>query len=1122
MWAQSNAARRKYQQHTPWDWLLERASRAPMAWVLSAMFLAFAGMAVTAFWLEPPYPGVVDFGPTNKCGAAVGTTSATSNDQLKPCYSAAGPLAALLSVQASFIAVVYPIVVAFITILIQRQTASKASLSAYLAASSATLTGLSGFGLVAVAAVQLVLVDEVAPATGFAWLCADLLWLLQNLTLSARFLLRTFKFATPEGRRGARDEHVLRVVWPMEASYHLARGLVLEPLKHRLHSLPDAAALSMTDSSAGFSDVPRRFGREPFFLPTFRGKKHVVDVHYGILELAFRLWSKRASKPSVPLPGETNRHPGRVGPTLEIAVHLHQVISHLDPVFRQTNANAPDRLTGFLLRKSLSLSRSSKAPAAKVMDALEEAREDVAAAMQKGSSAEVLRTLDELTDFTDEVVKCSQFKATAELENLVLLPDSDGTSNEPLIVTWLRVIEDLFVLALTSVNSTSFFAERFVRVPLGRMSRQHATMPSELRVVYIELQFSLLKRLLEWAAEHCATAPASERLQGSMEEPTASRYEKVLGQGLGAVEHVLRFNLRLNERAQNSWPEVQLALPHQQLHLRRTAELVVLSARGQDRIGAVFALNCLLHWRDMAASRTAERHQWSDALWVTFMHVPLPLADVKAEFAQAFGTDAGQADVVGIGRAILSNLWRDVCTLVVAILISQVGRDAGRQMLAAKLAKAALLHNRDGDMHDLDEQERIVHSADQLLHCMVRQQVIDAERENGYSEFLDKLVKELTPSPLDKGIRGRARAFYMPGVESLRDEFLLMLALLAPGEWRPERRMERYLRRCADDVAQRNQLGYLLQACLDRLETESPSTQWDAMWRLLRPDDADGLGEALGRVAAGLKSLQNSKDNIFAAALRQQPVSNVTVQRIASQVSDMVRETGRYAPLDFFHSRTSAQLGESQAGRRTLRVRGWDKGILTDPPMSDFGGSDIALLKDLVSHAMASETMKDLASQPGAEHVNVDSSTEFERTVVSYGVGCRAQGETPVLLVQSGATPPWLLDLSVPRLHAGSEVVTLRRLPSAEGEAGYIGHIGETGIYEVPLPADQGILCAKEKFVELAVESQNGSALQIEPQQEEDEDTYSLNLTWQQRVQFSDTRVVRLQFPPEVVNATDG
>lgn len=195
-WAKSNPSRLKYEP----GWssrAFQGLCDAPSRWAAALTLLFIGGSIASACW-PAPYPGLFNFHPVD--------------DKYSPVATFLG----LWTVQAAMVAVVYPIVVAFVTVLIQRQSASKASLQAYFSASGAKLTGISSLSLVFVMALQFVVLDTVGPLTGFVWVVADAWWFALNTVLGLYFLAATFEFASPEGRTRARNRYVLTKAWPQE------------------------------------------------------------------------------------------------------------------------------------------------------------------------------------------------------------------------------------------------------------------------------------------------------------------------------------------------------------------------------------------------------------------------------------------------------------------------------------------------------------------------------------------------------------------------------------------------------------------------------------------------------------------------------------------------------------------------------------------------------------------------------------------------------------------------------------------------------------------------------------------------------------------------------------------
>ena len=92
-----------------------------------------------------------------------------------------GRFYALWTVQAAVAAMIYPIVIGFVSLLLQRRHSAKASLHIYLHHSAAILTGLSALFLVAAMAIQFFFLALAGDAVLGKWLILDGVWFLFNI-----------------------------------------------------------------------------------------------------------------------------------------------------------------------------------------------------------------------------------------------------------------------------------------------------------------------------------------------------------------------------------------------------------------------------------------------------------------------------------------------------------------------------------------------------------------------------------------------------------------------------------------------------------------------------------------------------------------------------------------------------------------------------------------------------------------------------------------------------------------------------------------------------------------------------------------------------------------------------
>jgi len=206
-------------------------------------------------------------------------------------FTLAGFFGSVWGVQATMVALVYPIVITFVTILLQRRATAKAALSVYVLYSGVLPAGTSSLLLVAVMAIEY-LASPYAPTASFVWAIAfNGVWLMANLGLTGYFLIKTVRFVQDEESNQAYLRLAVSSVLPQQLTVSLARHLTSRAPSLRPDRFPapvgDALRPSLYFLSLGTGkpEVVRRFGRPAV----------LVDVHLNLVSWAYRRWLRRDS-----------------------------------------------------------------------------------------------------------------------------------------------------------------------------------------------------------------------------------------------------------------------------------------------------------------------------------------------------------------------------------------------------------------------------------------------------------------------------------------------------------------------------------------------------------------------------------------------------------------------------------------------------------------------------------------------------------------------------------------------------------------------------------------------------------------------------------------------------------
>jgi hypothetical protein len=196
----------------------------------------------------------------------------------------------LLSVQATIAALVYPIVIAFVAVLLQRRATAKLSLQLYLFDAAALAAGITSIALVATMGIEYLAVPYAPPEWVAMGVAGDCAWFFVNVVLTAWFLYRTVRYLDDGTRMRVIKRYAVSTAFladtrgRLEGNIFLQEGHVEESLedKVRTPSKPRVRYLPFPDGT-------------PCVAIVVGGSKTIVDVRLRLLRSAGRLWMPRRS-----------------------------------------------------------------------------------------------------------------------------------------------------------------------------------------------------------------------------------------------------------------------------------------------------------------------------------------------------------------------------------------------------------------------------------------------------------------------------------------------------------------------------------------------------------------------------------------------------------------------------------------------------------------------------------------------------------------------------------------------------------------------------------------------------------------------------------------------------------
>ncbi|MFC6519783.1 hypothetical protein ACFQAT_08335 [Undibacterium arcticum] len=214
---------------------------------------------------------------------------------LKP-QEALAYFSALWSAQVTTVGLIYPIVLAFVALRLQRENNTKTLLHIYLHDSLALFAGLSSLLLVAEMGINLFFVPYSAVETILGITAIDGIWFAVNIGLTAFFLARTFKFIRPNEKFEILKRYAVNICWPKEARAHLANNFFRNAVEAKL--LPGPTYGDEKGSSPSiFLGFPRfKLGTDEVAI-NLNNAGALVDVRFRLLRAATQRW-KACATPS--------------------------------------------------------------------------------------------------------------------------------------------------------------------------------------------------------------------------------------------------------------------------------------------------------------------------------------------------------------------------------------------------------------------------------------------------------------------------------------------------------------------------------------------------------------------------------------------------------------------------------------------------------------------------------------------------------------------------------------------------------------------------------------------------------------------------------------------------------
>lgn len=573
------------------------------------------------------------------------------------------------SVQATLVALVYPIVLSFIALMLQRKAHSTVALRVYVLDSAVVPAGASSIGLLAAMGGQYFatpystpefLSKYMAPLLAF-----DGAWLLINLLLTGFFLSRTIRFIQEDEQRHAFTRVAVDVVLRSELISSVKQHIFVSAAQ----SDWEFPAISADDQSEPQVYMFALQAGRPEVKRDLKGSLVLHDVHLRLLHFVATAWRRRAVKWVLAAKGKTPAllFPPRIGATVSGETILCTVV----------NGPPLQRIERLLVRAAFAYRPSRGGTLSlSTRKMLEEIGGEVAAAAEQ----QRFETAEERLRDVLRLHKTLLLASAADAENIAGNAATIGTSpyswgDSSFDMEWLKPYRDVGRIAVNRLDEDARLFRTLAAVPAS-IVRDLPSRPEKLlqdaQLVGMNLAYQLAGW---WTRKANASLAPGATFSGVLPAPLSQAYEQAVVAFIGSWGEVrvdVATPVELGES--QAWEAISGRALVYAKHIENSAQLFLKAVSRGDETGSVWLLESFLKWwgvRQYELKCDDVKHDFR------VRHATMTLADKNWAAAQEFLWDGSEPITIVFAEKALSfavcRYWETMRLYLVLLLIQNAG-----------------------------------------------------------------------------------------------------------------------------------------------------------------------------------------------------------------------------------------------------------------------------------------------------------------------------------------------------------------------------------------------------------------------------------------------------------------
>lgn len=1013
----------------------------------------------------------------------------------------------LWTIQATLAALVYPIVIGFISVLLQSRQSAKARLRIYLTDSAAVLTGLSSLFLVLSLAIQYMFIVKVHGGVLIGWILVDSTWFVCNCFGTIYFLYRTFEFLHPDIQNQIITKYAVNIAWPEQIKRSLKfnffygaqdYGILPGPIfgKDQIKKEPHILLHPL------FSD----YG-SPVVTTNLKSPRRLVDVRFRILNWTINNWLKRARSQNseselrliFPLiPGETYKN--------EFAL------------CRQEGGASLLWWEKKLIRYSFIFQGKGKSGFATIESIFEDIQSDILTKINNRNIQAFKEDLGLFIDLHVTLIKAGVFKNDlGEIDNYANLADPQDFFERSISHKWARFYIDIFSNCVSLLSDNSEYFEHAAYIPKRLFNDCRENNIKTVLEYFIKLPSFLFIRLGAWWAKiaeekgeyiHDFCKPTV------LNPPYYSKYQSALKTFVGAWESLGKSIFHLDRTKVYPWKELTFNGDLFETHLKQTLYMLCECVARGDKDAAEWIEDVLQKWlsevsyplHDFAYTVRRDKFISTGLFTKEWDNVKSTIQIEPYYYEKPNLTSA-------VFASALKNYWIDGCCLVI-YLFSIWGKKCDcKQSLPFSLIKSIIEGREQKAGGGGIFKRKPFDSLDGAFTSLLRQHFAD----KSYRSRLDSMVENLQSVLRPEMVPGRIYSGWgSQDLDSIKDGQIFLLCVMAKSEWRPAEVLSDYVLQLAsaDDTVARNMTEFL-KSIITRLGQED-FMEWKTAFLCVREIEMDNgeFSNAIEQIKKRIQELIDFITNLRSEQLKKAPISKnrlLEISRFASSLAFNKETTN--LPITFFKRIKKSQ---AKVAERSITIKDSEKGQFTEPLLAQLVVNEKEWYAKTIKQYVAGFVMADILKMVNMLTVDGSTPDKYWNQLKSAANKLTSSGLKTILLVENATIPEWIWDWGWPESEdrfKRPDDLHVSRLESETIVTGYIGHFNDIAVYSAPIPHGASYVFALETFKEITfTEFNSGYLVDVSCESTQNFALVNLILKWGQSINLELHPVTRLEY----------